>query len=311
MAQMIPKTTYEHIAFLTDLTRKSQAALSYARAFARYYGCRLTLVHVLTDPPFPKSRTSRSYERHVQLVRSELYSLTADLQSDGISAQLYLSEAATCNHGLIQAIRHLEPDLIVQGTAGIDDARRAVVGSVAESIFRHVDTPVLTVGSRVEPLIQKELRFSRVLMLTDFGTLSEQIAIYALSLAQEFRSRISLCHVHDGRIAPWEKEAIERYFDHALSACMASPVKDWCDPEAVVSFGEVDAEIDALLQRKKPGLILMGAHSLGPLGTRGKPGTVFKVIAKAACPVLTMRDAPQALSAPSTCSDLEDLMILD
>jgi hypothetical protein len=34
MAQMVPKTSYDHIVLLTDLTSRSHSALSYARAFA-------------------------------------------------------------------------------------------------------------------------------------------------------------------------------------------------------------------------------------------------------------------------------------
>jgi nucleotide-binding universal stress UspA family protein len=87
-------------------------------------------------------------------------------------------------------------------------------------------------------------------------------------------------------------------------------VKDWCDPESVVAFGELDAQIDSLMQQKKPNLILMGAHSLGLLGTRGKPGTAFKVIARATCPVLTLLDTPQEVPESKTWSDMADLAIL-
>jgi len=311
MAQPVPKTSYTHIALLTDLTSKSHAALSYARAFAHHYSSRLTLVHVLPDPSFPKSRLSRAYERHLGQARAELHALAAALRSDGIDAQVHLSETASCTHGLVEAIRHHRPELVIQGTAGVDDARRAVIGSVAESIFRKVDIPVLTVGSRLPAFMGKELQFERVLMMTDFGKQSAEIAIYALSLAQEFRSRISLCHIHEGRFAPWQKQEVQHYFDRALSAYITPPVRDWCDPESVVAFGEVDTEIDSLLQQKKPDLILMGAHSLGPLGTRGKPGIAFRLIAKAQCPVLTLLDSPQGLPAETAWKDAHDLAIFD
>jgi nucleotide-binding universal stress UspA family protein len=307
MAQAIPITKYEHIALLTDLTSKSHAALSYARAFAQYYSTRLTLVHALADPPFPQTHYLR--QRPSQAVRAELQTVRNALRLDGIDAHIHLSESAP-PRGLVRAVRLLRPDLIVQGTAGIKDARRAVVGSIAESIFRRVDIPVLTVGSRIPPLIQRQLCFESVLMMTDFGERSQQIAVYALSLAQEFRSRVSLCHVHDGRFAAWQKGEVERFFDHALSAYVTPPVKDWCDPESVVAFGELDAQIDSLMHQKKPDLILMGAHSLGLLGTRGKPGTAFKVIARATCPVLTLLDTPQELPESKTWSDMADLAIL-
>ncbi len=311
MAQPIPKTTYEHIVLLTDLTSRSQSALSYARAFSHYYSSRLTLVHALEDPSFPKSRLSRAYEVRARAARAGLHALADALRSDGMEIQVHLVESASCAEGLVRAIHQLEPDLIVQGTAGIADARRVLVGSVAESVFRRVAKPVLTVGISVPPFTGKELQFERVLMMTDFGTQCGQIAVYALSLAEEFRARVSLCHIHDGRFAPWHKEEVQRYFDNALSGYIERSTKDWCDPEEVVAFGEVDAQMESLMFHKKPDLILMGAHSLGPLGTRGKPGTAFKVIARSRCPVLTLLSSAQELPGASAWEHDMDLMILD
>ena len=40
-------TRYDKILLLTDLTEKSQAALGYARAMAKYYDSDLVILHVL------------------------------------------------------------------------------------------------------------------------------------------------------------------------------------------------------------------------------------------------------------------------
>jgi nucleotide-binding universal stress UspA family protein len=298
MAQMVPQTSYDHIALLTDLTSRSNSALSYARAFAQYYDSRLTLLHALPKHPFAVPGSLASNERGVQRARAELQSIADGLKAGGIDAHVDLIEAGSRSDGLLHSLRCLHPDLIIQGTAGVDDPRRALVGSVAESIFRRTTIPVLTVGAQVMPFMEKGLHFDRILFVTDFGTQVNNAAIYALSLAQEFRARVSLCHVHDGRTAPRNQEDIQKFFERTLEQHIVPQVKDWCDPECVVQFGDVDTEIRLLMKHRRPDLIVTAAHSLGPLGTRGKPGTVFKIVANAECPVLTILGAPVKAENP-------------
>jgi nucleotide-binding universal stress UspA family protein len=298
MAQMVPKTSYDHIVLLTDLTTRSNSALSYARAFAQYYNSRLTLLHVVPKRMFAVPGSPASNEQSVSKVRAALQSIADGLRTRGVDVHAHLVHATSRGDSILRSLQHLHPDLIIQGTAGVDDPRRALVGSVAESIFRRTEIPVLTVGAQVMPFMENGLRFDRILFVTNFGSQVNNAAIYALSLAQEFRARISLCHVHDGQAAPWNKEDVQQYFEHALEQHIAPQVKDWCDPECVVAFGDVDTEIRLLMKQRRPDLIITAAHSLGPLGTRGKPGTAFKIVANAECPVLTILGSPVKAENP-------------
>jgi nucleotide-binding universal stress UspA family protein len=307
---MVPQTSYDHIVLLTDLTTRSNSALSYARAFAQYYNSRLTLVHATPKRTFAVPGSPASNEQSVSKARAELQSIKDGLKTGGIDVHVHLVEAASRSDGILRSLRHLHPDLIIQGTAGIDDPRRALLGSVAESIFRRTKIPVLTVGAQVMPFMEKGLHFDRILFVTDFGSQVNNAAIYALSLAQEFRARISLCHVHDGQTAPWNKEDVQRYFERALEQHIAPQVKDWCEPECVVTFGDVDTEIRLLMKQRRPDLIITAAHSLGPLGTRGKPGTVFKVVANAECPVLTILGTPVTAENPVHPDNRPDMIAL-
>jgi nucleotide-binding universal stress UspA family protein len=310
MAQMVPQTSYDHIVLLTDLTSRSNSALSYARAFAQYYGSRLTLLHATPKRTFAVPGSPASNEQSVSKAGAELHSTADGLKTGGIDVHVHLAEATSHGNSILRSLLQLHPDLIIQGTAGIDDPRRALVGSVAESIFRRTEIPVLTVGAQVMPFMENGLHFDRILFVTNFGSQVNNAAIYALSLAQEFRARISLCHVHDGQAAPWNKEDIQQYFEHALEKHIAPQVKDWCDPECVVAFGDVDTEIRLLMKQRKPDLIITAAHSLGPLGTRGKPGTVFKVVANAECPVLTILGTPVKAENPVHPDNRPDMIAL-
>src|ERR1700747_2208737 len=188
MAQMVPSTSYDHIVLLTDLTSRSNSALSYARAFAQHYSSRLTLVHALPKRKLDRSELPGSNESSARTARAEMQSIADGLKAVGIDVRVTLREGSSRSDDLLLALRRFQPDLVIQGTAGIDDPRRAVVGSTAESIFRRTEIPVLTVGANVAPYMDKGLHFDRILFVTNFGTQVNITAIYALSLAQEFRA---------------------------------------------------------------------------------------------------------------------------
>lgn len=284
-------TTYDKILLLTDLTEKSQAALSYARAIAAYYNSHLVILHVLPPPETsPSSLEFRAGKnRKAREVRHRLETMGEALRKDGITVQLRLLRGLVAKDTILRHIRTAKVDLIIQGTAGIDDLRRLFVGSIAEGIFRSTETPVLTVPKAVKPFTDTSLRFERILLATDFGTNARSTAVYALSLAQEFGAHVSLCHVHSPDFeSTWTRGELSTFFDTELHKLIAPSARDWCAPRCAVEFGKAPETILKLAEKERSDLIVIGAHSLGPLGTRGKPGTVFRIVANATCPVLSI-----------------------
>jgi hypothetical protein len=87
-------------------------------------------------------------------------------------------------------IKKFDIDLLVVGTRGIGAARKVLLGSGAEEIFRNARVPVLTVGPSTGKEPQYELEFRNILFATDFGRSAESEAEYAFSLAKEHRSRL-------------------------------------------------------------------------------------------------------------------------
>lgn len=297
MSQPMPRTQMSRILLLTDLQPKTQSALSYARAFATYYSAELLLVHMIaeSDPLRP--------------ARHALDMLAATLRADGLTVHTHMREATPLPEVALDQIRRLAPDLVVQGTAGIDDLRRAFLGSTAEAVFRQSPVPVLTVPERVIPYMKQGLCFPRMLLMTDFGANSRAIASYALSLAQEFNSHITLAHVHPpGLDRDTDREA-KRAVEETLSQFTNAEIKNWCEPSTAVESGDPEVELAAFLIREKPDLVVLGAHPPGLLGTHGRPGFAVRVVSRASCPVLTLFDKPG--SGASMDLAVSDISILD
>lgn len=283
-------TRYDKIMLLTDLTEKSQAALGYARAFAKFYNAALVLLHVLPvkERHIETLGSCSGDDSKARIVRERLELIAKALRDEGIPIQVRLCRSAVITQTILRNIRTTRPDLIIQGTACEDGICRPLVGSVAEAVLRSTDRPVLTVPSGTELPSSKALRFNRILFATDFGNAVRIIAPYALALAEEFGSRVYLCHVHTREESSWSKNEISATFKTELQQLVAPSVSDWCDPICVVEFGKSSETILKLAKKEKCDLIVLGAHVLGPFGTRGKPGTVFRVICEANCPVLTI-----------------------
>jgi nucleotide-binding universal stress UspA family protein len=283
---------YNKLLLLTDLTDKSLSALSYARAFAEFYESHLMVLHVL--PP-PRARRESDHPAGYDSsgtaasIRKRLESLARSLRADGISAQIRLCHGAVTADTILSNIRVMRPDLIIQGCDGMNSFRRPFVGSIAEEILRSTDKPVLTVPAGLKAISSRFLRFNRILLATDFGSAARTVSSHALLLAQEFGSRVYLCHVHnDDSKRRWSDSERSTFFRNELNRLVDPSATDFCDPKSVVAFGKAPETILKLADTENCDLIVLGAHALGPLGSRGRPGTVLRVISGANCPVLTI-----------------------
>jgi nucleotide-binding universal stress UspA family protein len=182
----------------------------------------------------------------------------------------------------------MRPDLIIQGSGGVDDLRRPFLGSIAEEVLRLAGKPVLTVPGSLKFPSSKSLCLERILLATDFGSAVRTAAQHAFSFAEEFGSRVYLCHVTPNVKDPTSLRKASAFFEGELQLLIAPSAKEICETRCVVKFGRPAETILKLAASERCDLIVLGAYAPGPLRSRGRPGTVFSVIAGAHCPVLTI-----------------------
>jgi nucleotide-binding universal stress UspA family protein len=121
----------------TDFSECSTAATRVAAEYARQFGTRLHIVHVvwpITDPA-PRTALSRLAEEFGRIVP-----VVTAVESGVPTAEQIVRYAN--HHGI---------GLIVLGTHGRTGVSRALVGSVAERVVRTASCPVLTVPCRARP----------------------------------------------------------------------------------------------------------------------------------------------------------------
>jgi universal stress protein A len=119
------------ILFPTDFSAVSAAAGRTAADFARHFGARLHVLHVV--PMYFERDTARATLRNAVSALGADMAVTPVVES-GLAARAIVAYAQT--HPI---------DLIVMGTHGRTGFSHVLLGSVAEAVVRGAPCPVLTV----------------------------------------------------------------------------------------------------------------------------------------------------------------------
>jgi len=288
------RISIKNIAFATDRSPESYAALPWAAEFARYYGAKVWGFHVLSPNvyPVPPSLVLPTPEMDSQEAAKELgRQLTKHLA--GLPQEVVIGHGETWST-FSSFIEKNNIDLIVMSTHGRTGLGRALLGSVAETVFRQCPCPVLTVGPKVASHMDQPAETKEILYATDFTPASRAAAAYAMSIAQEHQAHLVLLHV----IEPPKADDSTR--GGALVSTTMQLLRDlvppeaelWCRPEHVVEYGSPADNILKAAERRHAHLIVLGVHkpegSLG-LATHFVRATAYKVVSEANCPVLTVR----------------------
>jgi nucleotide-binding universal stress UspA family protein len=294
----------KNILFATDFSATSESALPYATAISRRFGSTLHIAHVLSDTNLLLMTGGVDY-----VSTGTIYEDThAQAQEKIQQITKRLGEIPYCTyvrHGLpwknlSRIVVENAIDLLVVGTHGRTGLGKLLLGSVAEDILRHVPCPVLTVGPKVaghaklrefhgkgRELAAVELELRQILYATNFTDASVVVAPVAVALAGQFRAQLTLMHVIE-QYAGWGnphgpiEDGVQK-----LRALVAKDASLAYPPEFVIEFGTPSEVIVSAAAKREADLLVLGARPVD--GTAHLPwSTVHRVVAHAACPVLTV-----------------------
>ena len=297
----------KNVLFATDFSATSEAALPYATVICRRFGSTLHSAHVLSDASLLMMTGGVDY-----VSMSTIYEdahTEAGVKLDQISSHLEgIKHHNYVRHGqvwknLAGIVDENQIDLIVVGTHGRSGLGKLLLGSVAEDILRHAPCPVLTVGPKVSgraklPAIQTrgrdlapvELDLQQIVFATNFDQYSALVVQKAIALAEEFRSRLTLLHVIEdytglGSRPDFMEDSICR-----LKSLVPNDAALQYLPESLLEFGTPADCILKVACDREADMIVLGARASAELGSTHLPWSIaHHVIAKAHCPVLTVR----------------------
>lgn len=133
----------------TDFSVESKKALTYAVAFARQFGAKLTLLHIVEPvgtPDFANAfplamendRVALECKRHLQRMVRE-----SEMDSELVEKVLVRQGRAYAE--IASAAKSLKVDLIIISTHGYTGLKHVLMGSTTERVVRHASCPVLVV----------------------------------------------------------------------------------------------------------------------------------------------------------------------
>lgn len=299
---------FRQVLCAVDLSEQSVRTLKYAGAVARWYGGRLTALHVvptfdplevrvggLFDPvqivnPVPR-------EAVVDRVRETLDAADIPSGSADVAAEAGETTATIADQCIAR-----RADLLVIGTHGRSGFDRLMLGSVAEKLLRKAPCPVLTVPPHAPSSPPGEVVFGKILCAVDFSPASLLALGFALDLARRGRASLTVVHAIE-----WLAEEEPREIAHfsvpefrgelvedaraRLQAILAKEDAVNARVEIAVVTGRAHREIAAVAVAQAPGLIVMGAQGRGGATLGAFGSTTLQVVRAAACPVLTVRGA--------------------
>jgi nucleotide-binding universal stress UspA family protein len=283
-----------NVLLATDFSPASEAALTHAMAIAGHYSSKLYIAHVIsqefTDFLSPEL-TAPGLEQADDLTKEKMKQLVGAAREHGVQCQALIRRGAVWD-AILDTIRQNDIDLVVVGTHGRRGARKLLLGSVAEEVFRRAPCPVLTVGPKSSETQVADAQVRHVLYPLEFAPDSGDAALYAVSLSEMSHAKLTLLKVFEDMVpSPEEKAHVQE------------PVRHWMDdhlPEGSglrkrtrfeLGFGPAAQAILKYAMDGGVDLIVMGVRRLDPIMAAHleKPDTAYQVICSAPCPVLTVR----------------------
>jgi nucleotide-binding universal stress UspA family protein len=287
------RVTFKNILLATDFLPAANAALPFAAGLARSFAANLYAIYVVE--PTNYALPPEAWVGMQTTVEQEKRSLREELERDfpGLKPRILEGEGNVWT-ALATAVEKYDIDLIVLGTRGRTGVGKLLLGSRAEEILRRAPCPVLTVGPDVPNESGLRSRIASIVFATEFGPGSLRASRIAVSLAQEYQSKLTLLSVlsdrDSHRTGPREEFGEAR--EQQLRELVPEEANLWCAPHFVVEPGNPAEKILEVADRAKAGLIVLGAHAQeGAAGafTHFPMATIHKVVAHANCPVLTIR----------------------
>ena len=203
---------------------------------------------------------------------------------------------------IIAAARQFNAHRLFLGTRSRSKASKLLLGSVAEQVLRSVPLPVITVGPEAHLEGSGNARQRVVLHATTLRETSSPSAALACQIATNRRAKLVLLHV----LPPVD----EMQRDHLPTGLDSTAMRelrilaeeigatDSCcvEVDARVAHGHPAIEILAASVDLGADLIVLGSTHRSVFHNLTHDRTVYRVLAHARCPVLTLRDEEEVLN---------------
>jgi nucleotide-binding universal stress UspA family protein len=201
---------------------------------------------------------------------------------------------------IIAGARQFKADRLLLGTRSRSKVSKLLLGSVAEQVLRSVNLPVITVGPEAHLEAASSIDSPRVVLhATTLRETSCPSAALACEIAAAHKARLVLMHV----LPPLDEMKREHLPTGLDSTAMRelrilaaeTGANELCctEVETRTAHGHPAIEILAASVELNASLIVLGSATHSIVHNLTHDRTVYRVLAHARCPVMTLRDTEE------------------
>ena len=200
---------------------------------------------------------------------------------------------------IIAAARQFRADRLILGTRSRSKVSKLLLGSVAEQVLRSVNLPVITVGPEAHLEVASGDSQRVVLHATTLRETSCPSAVLACEIAAEQKAKLVLLHVlppidEMGREhLPTELDSTAMRELLILAAEIGATERCCAQVETRIAHGHPAIEILAASVDFRADLVVLGSTTRSIVHNLTHDRTVYRVLAHARCPVMTLRDTEE------------------
>jgi nucleotide-binding universal stress UspA family protein len=296
--------TFSMLVCPVDLSDLSGPALAHTAQIARWYGARVSVLHV--NSTVPEERPSFSESAALppagasqtpgkDAVRAHV---AAALEGVDFTVTLVAGKAAP---RIVEHAEAVGADLIVMSTHGRSGFDRLVHGSVTERVLAHAPCPVLTVPPHTAT--PPHALFRNIICPMDFSLGARHAFDIALDLSRQANGKLRIVHsiewYPEGEMITVGKldmddfrKSLQEQANARLAGLLEQVDTQWVNVEPVVTVGTPHRRVLEDAEATGADLIVMGAQGNDGLDLAVFGSTTRQILAQARVPVLVTRGAP-------------------
>jgi len=282
----------------TDFSDFSEGAYDYGLSLARHYNAELYLLHVVRPviigyPEYAVPDSVNEFYGELREHAEEQLREFVKVHTEGGVQAIVVVEEGVTTESILDFARETSIDMIVMGSHGRRGFQRLTLGSVTERVLRRAGCPVLAVrrpahdfvapGSKGDPV-----HLGKILLCSDFSECSDRALAYAISLATEYKSELSLLHVLEHLPSSEEREVENARVVHLMEERIPQGTRDCCKISTIVRAGKAYEEIVKLAGEENTDLIVVGVRGRNVLDLALFGSTTHRVLQLGPCPVLAI-----------------------
>lgn len=270
----------------------NEKAFTFALAQAKEFGSDLILFHAYDTLVVAASETSGvRYYDYAAAARSEknhLEPLADRVREAGFACEVVVRPGLPADE-ILAYTREREIDRIVMGTHSPGPIGKLLVGSVAEAVLRTACLPVYIIGPDVVDGGYRNFATRTILCAASLHEATTIVAAFAAELAVQHGARLILQHV----VRPQERAEFftGRSLDEVEAGMLAlvpGKLQSQLAIQTIVVPGDPTEELLYQSNAQQADLIVLGAQGASAFAAVTRHGVVYKVLAHAHCPVITL-----------------------